>query len=190
MFKTAFCLALCGFTAVALAQDTSGGPRHVTASKLSPAESTSMELGGKRVLIQYSAPSARDYKTPANGDRKVEGGLIPYDHWWRLGANEATTLDTDADIMIGDLKVPKGVYTLYLIATSNSDWKLAVNKQTGQWGTEYNPGQDLGRVPMHVHKTGSMIETLKIELTSHGSDSGTLTIEWGHSRATVPVKLS
>lgn len=182
MFKTAVFLACSLCATIVVAQDTSGGPRHITKSDQSPAMSTETSIGGHRVLIQYSAPSARG--------RKVEGGLIPYDNWWRLGANEATTLTTDADIMIGNLNVPKGTYTLYLIATSGSDWKLAVNKQTGQWGTQYDQGQDLGRVPMKVTKTSAPVEQLAIKLHSSGENAGSLTIDWGSSRATVPIKLA
>src|SRR3954464_7270230 len=80
------------------------GNRKVTQNKLSPSADTSITLKGKPVTIEYNAPSARD--------RKVEGGLIPYGSVWRLGADSATTLTTDTDLMIGDLKVPKGVYTL------------------------------------------------------------------------------
>jgi Protein of unknown function (DUF2911). len=75
------------------------GNRRVTQNKLSPPADTSMTLGGHTITIEYNAPSARG--------RKVEGGLIPNDKPWRLGADSATTLTSDADIMIGDLACPR-----------------------------------------------------------------------------------
>jgi hypothetical protein len=141
-----------------------------------------MKLNGHTITIEYNAPSARG--------RKVEGGLIPYDRWWRLGADSATTLTSDADLLIGDLRVPKGVHTLYLVATSDTDWKLVVNKQTGQWGTTYKESEDLGRVPLKVTKLPQPAETLKITLTPAGESAGTLTIAWGQTEASVPVKLA
>ena len=130
------------------------GNRRVTDNKLSPSADTSMTVGGHTITIEYNAPSARG--------RKVEGGLIPNGTVWRLGADSATTLTSDADLMIGDLHVPKGVHTLYLLGADNG-WTLVVNKQTGQWGTEYNESQDLGRVPMKVTKTSAPVEKLQIK---------------------------
>jgi hypothetical protein len=86
--------------------------------------------------------------------------------------------------MIGDLKVPKGVYTLYLLG-GEKDWKLIVNKQTGQWGTVYDESKDLGRTAMKVTKVPTAAEALKITL----KNPGVLEVVWGNSQATVPVKL-
>lgn len=158
------------------------GNRGVTNNAKSPSAETSVALGGKQVTIEYNAPSARS--------RAVEGTLIPYGTAWRLGADNATTLTADTDLKIGDLTVPKGVYTLYLIAADASNWKLIVNKQTKQWGTEYSEPQDLGRTALKVARAGDMAETLKINLKPNGPKAATLEIIWGKSIATVPVKAS
>ena len=120
------------------------GNRQVTQNAKSPSAETAMTLGGKHVTIEYNAPSARG--------RQVEGGLIPYTEIYRLGADAATTLTTEADITIGDLKVPAGVHTLYLQAKEGGPWLLAVNNQTKQWGTMYDMGQDLGRNGDEAHQ--------------------------------------
>ena len=73
--------------------------------------------------------------------------LVPYGKVWRTGANPATTLITKANLKIGTLDVPAGTYTLYTLPNADQ-WLLIVNKQTGQWGTDYNEDQDLGRTPM------------------------------------------
>jgi hypothetical protein len=161
------------FTAFALLTAATGN-RRVTQNKQSPPADTSMKVGGKDVTIEYNAPSVRG--------RKVEGGLIPYGQVWRLGADSATTLTTDTDLKIGNLSVPKGVYTLYIAATEGG-WNLVVNKQKGQWGTEYNESQDLGRVPLKLTKLSQPVETLKITL-----NNGMLDIEWGSTKASVAVK--
>jgi hypothetical protein len=162
--------ALC---VVALSADT--GNRKKTNNAQSPHAETSATIGGKKVTIEYNAPSARG--------RKVEGGLVPYGKVWRLGADSATTLTTEGDIMIGNVRVPAGAHTLYVMA-SEGGWKLIVNKQTGQWGTVYNEPQDLGRVDMKVAKTSAPVETMKITL----EPAGMLVVEWGDTRASVPVK--
>ena len=156
------------------------GNRQVTQNAQSPSAETQIALGGKNIVIEYNAPSARG--------RKVEGGLIPYSAIYRMGADAATTLTTDADITLGDVKVPKGVHTLYLQASEGA-WQLVINKQTKQWGTDYNQGQDLGRTAMKVTHLASPVETFKITLTAKGSSAGELSVEWGNTEATVPIKL-
>ena len=156
------------------------GNRQVTNNPKSPSAETSIDLGGKKVIIEYNAPSARG--------RKVEGELIPYNEIYRMGADAATTLTTDTDLEIGALRVPMGVYTLYLQARESGDWQLAVNKQTKQWGTVYNQDQDLGRTPMKLTKLATPVERFKITLTTKSAGIGELSVEWGHTKATVPVK--
>ena len=156
------------------------GNRQVTQNDLSPSADTSIQLSGHPITIEYNAPSVRG--------RQVEGGLIPYDAWYRLGADAATTITTGADIKIGGLTVPKGVHTLFLYATK-SGWKLIVNKQTKQWGLDYDEKQDLGRVPMTLSKLPSPLEKFRITLKATGPKTGLLTVEWNLTKAEVPVSL-
>jgi hypothetical protein len=115
--------------------------------------------------------------------RKVFGGIVPYGQVWRTGANEATTLTTEADLQIGTLAVPKGTYTVYTIP-EQGQWTLIVNKQTGQWGTEYAQGQDLGRVPMKVSKTNKPVEMFTIAIEPKGQ-GGTLKMSWENTAASL-----
>lgn len=135
-------------------------------------------LDGKAISIKYASPSMRG--------RKIFGELVPFGQVWRAGANSATAFHTDADLMIGTLSVPKGDYTLYAIP-AEKEWTLVVNKQTGQWGTVYSEGQDLGRTKMAVKAAPAAIESFKITLSGSGK-AGTLQMEWENTIATVAVK--
>lgn len=106
---------------------------------------------------------------------------------WRLGADDATALHTDADLTIGTLAVPKGDYTLFT-QVDKMPWQLIVNKKTGQWGLDYDKSQDLGRVPMTMSKPAKPIETLKITLSSTGGNNGKLQVEWENVIASVTLK--
>jgi hypothetical protein len=98
---------------------------------LSPRDTARMELGaGKHLFIDYGRPSMRG--------RRIMGGLVPYGRVWRTGANAATTLVTDVDLTSAAVRVPRGTYTLYTLPTAGG-WTLIVNRQTGQWGTQYEP---------------------------------------------------
>ena len=159
------------FTTVLAAQDK---------KPLSPPGTASVTFAdGKTVTINYSRPSMRS--------RKIFGGLVPYDQVWRTGANAATSLKTDVDLDIGGTTVPKGSYTIYTLPGMNS-WQLIINKQTGQWGTEYNQGQDLARIPMKVTQRSSGLELFTISFDKTGGNSATLKLEWENTLASVDVK--
>ena len=80
-----------------------------------------------------------------------KGPLSPTmsDTWWRLGADEATTLVTDRDLMLGGAHVPAGEYTLFT-QQMNDEFHLIVNSDTGQRGTDYNADSDVLHIPMAV----------------------------------------
>ena len=147
---------------------------------LSPPMSATVTIDGKKLRVDYGAPSMRG--------RKVMGGLVPYGEVWCAGANDATTLITEADLDIAGLKVPKGSYTLWTIP-GKSEWTLIVNKQTGQWHTEYDESRDLGRVKINVKSIPMPVERFRIELASSGPNKGTLSLIWETTEAWAPITV-
>ncbi|HET7456153.1 MAG TPA: DUF2911 domain-containing protein [Gemmatimonadaceae bacterium] len=144
--------------------------------------------GPARIAISYGQPHARG--------RRIEGGLVPLDSVWRFGANAATTLHTDLDLTLGALAVPRGDYSLFLRYT-NKGYELIVNRQTGQWGTDYDATKDLGRVPLTARKLAEPEESLSIYLVPESARPaqgyaelrGTLRIKWGTSELTAPWQV-
>ena len=151
----------------------------------SPSASTSVVIGGKTISIKYSAPSLRGRKMFGPGGRISQDPTYPV---WRAGADDATALHTDADLLIGSLSVPKGDYTVFALVNVDP-WQLIINKQTGQWGLSYDAKQDLGRVPMTISKPSAPIETFKITLSGTGGNKGKLQLEWENVIASVPVTV-
>lgn len=151
----------------------------------SPPEKTTATISGKTVEISYSSPRVRGRE----GHIFTKDGLLSHDaHYpvWRAGANAATTLHTDADLTIGTLAVPKGDYTLFVDVSNPDRWFLIVNKQTKQWGLQYNSAHDLGKVPMAMTKPESMVEDLTWAITKNGGNKGQITLSWENYVATVP----
>jgi hypothetical protein len=161
-------------TAAAFAQHDAGEKK----KPLSPPATASGTIGKANVTVDYSAPSKRD--------RVIMGGLVPYDKVWRTGANAATTLTTSGDLDIGGLAVPAGKYTIYTIP-GEKGWTLIINKQNGQWGTEYDEKQDLGRVAMTVSPVKPTLETFVIGVKPGKGNKGALTFTWENVEASVPV---
>ena len=146
----------------------------------SPRDSVVQSVAGAQLKIDYGRPSKRG--------RVIWGGLVPWDRWWRTGANQATHFITDKDLVVGGTTVPAGRYTLYTLPVQSGAWKLIINKQTGQWGTEYNQGQDLARVDMKVEKLSPPVEqfTIKIEPQEKG---GIIRLVWDTAQASVPFTV-
>lgn len=145
----------------------------------SPPGTAEVTLKGKKITIDYSRPSMKG--------RKIVGELVPYGKVWRTGANEATTLKTEANLNIGGTNVPAGTYTIWSLPAEGT-WKLIINKQTGQWGTEYDEKQDLARIDMQKSQTKAPVEQLTISFDKKSADTADLVIEWENTRLTVPVK--
>ena len=110
--------------------------------------------------------------------------MAPYGEEWRTGADQATTIKSDKALMFGAMHVDPGTYTLYTLP-GEKQWQLIVSKKTGQWGIPYPKGEDLGRAPMTVTTAPAPAEllTITIEDTKSG---GTLHVDWGTTRASIP----
>ena len=145
---------------------------------LSPPAKATVQLNGKQVTIDYNSPSMRG--------RKIFGGLVPYNSVWRTGANSATTLKTETDLKIGSATVPAGTYTLYTLP-SKTTWKLIINKQTGQWGTQYDKSQDLARIDMQKNTLPQPQEKMSISFENTRGNTAQLHFRWDTTDVWVPV---
>src|SRR5256712_13944927 len=101
------------------------GPADNLAERSSPLDSIAVQIRGGTMKLCYSRPSARG--------RKVMGGLVPFDQPWRLGANEATSIQIPFAAEIAGVRVEPGTYTLYAIPGA-SKWQIVVNRGVQRWG--------------------------------------------------------
>jgi DUF2911 family protein len=145
----------------------------------SPHEAAEVTLKGKKITIDYGRPFLKG--------RKVGQELAPYGKVWRTGADEATELNTAIDLTIGSVKVPAGKYTLYTLP-SEGDWKLIINKQTGQWGTKYDESQDLARVDMKKSALPQPVEQFTISFDKKGEGTAEMNLAWENTRVSVTLK--
>ena len=157
-----------------VALETSGGG----AKQLSVRDTARATIGGASFMIDYGRPLARG--------RVLLGNVIPLDHVWRTGANAATQFTTSAPINVGGLRLARGTYTLWTVPHENGT-DLIVNKQIGQWGTEYFQSADLGRTPLGAGTAPTPVEKFTISIAPTDARHGTLVLEWGTFRWTAPI---
>jgi hypothetical protein len=142
-------------------------------------------LGNAHVVILYSRPARRG--------RELWGKLVPFDTTWRLGADYATQLKTDADIVIGGTRVAAGTYTLWLLPSQGQSFLIVNTKLQDPrdptrrlWGTQWDSAGDIARIPLEKHlnlPTDDERFHLFIE-------NGMLMIHWGNSGYGVSIKAN
>jgi len=142
--------------------------------RISTRDTVHATIGKAHVWVDYGRPALRGRNVWVNG---VLGDTI-----WRTGANAATQLRTDADIAIGGVTVPAGIYSLWTRTTPSNGYELVVNKQAGQWGTEYHPERDLARIPLRESTLSTPVERFTMAF-----EQGALVMTWGTKQLSVPV---
>ena len=158
-----------------VARETAGR----VAGAVSGRDTVTSKVGSAELWLDYGRPSRRG--------RQIFGVLVPWDTVWRTGANAATQFRTSADLDIGGTQVPAGIYTLWTIPTPTGGL-LVVNKQSGQWGTQYDSTQDLVRVPLHVTTVAQPVDTFTMQLPTGGTDS-VLRFTWDTRQFWVPIVI-
>jgi hypothetical protein len=142
---------------LAAAAVLAAGPAFAQANPRGEAQLT---LAGKAIAIEYGRPSLKGRDMLS----RAEVGQA-----WRMGADEPTTLKSDADLAFGEVKVPKGAYTLTATKVAADKWHLNV---LGADRTR------VAEVPLTSGKSAESVETFTIELSGEQS-AGTLKLLWG-----------
>lgn len=155
--------------------------RNGRVAQLSVRDTTRASIGNAAFTVDYGRPLARG--------RQLLGDVVPYDYVWRTGANAATQFTTSAPITLAGITVPAGTYTLWTVPrVKGAD--LIVNKQSGQWGTEYDGARDLGMARMRTETPSEPVERFTISIVGADARHGTLAMEWGPFRWTAPIVVA
>jgi hypothetical protein len=162
----------------AIAARLAAAERVTGQQQLSVRDTARATIGNAVFSVDYGRPLARG--------RTLLGNVILYDRVWRTGANAATQLTTSAPITLAGLSLPAGTYTLWTIP-HRQGVDLIVNRQVGQWGTEYGRAHDLGRAPMRSDSVDTPVEQFTISIEPSEARHGTLAMAWGSFRWTAPI---
>ena len=135
--------------------------------RVSPKETTTGEINGVEVSINYCAPSVKG--------RKIWGELVPYDKIWRAGANDATTIEFGKDISIQNNKLPAGKYSFFVIPNKEK-CTLIFNNDFKQWGSyNYSMDKDQLRIDVRPILNSKGIEKLVYEISDK-----TIYLKWSN----------
>mgnify|MGYP000955470926 CR=1 FL=1 len=150
---------------------------------LSPGGLAAYQKNGVDLTIQYGRPAK---KGRFIFGREKDKALLPYGKVWRTGANEATIIDFKNDINFAGQAVKAGKYSLWTIPEAGS-WKVILNKETGQWGTEYNDGKNLltADIAIRIRPNVQEIFTIYFEDKTTGAN---IILSWDQTEAIIPIQ--
>lgn len=146
----------------------------------SPNAKASQFIGVTEVTVDYSSPGVKN--------RKIWGGVVPFDKVWRAGANSATKLTFAKDVVIDGKPVAAGSYAFFIIP-SPQKWTLILNrdpKNAGVFG--YDKAADVLRVDVKPQPI-AMRERLIYTFSNMTESQGNLDLEWEKVRASLPIKV-
>ena len=158
------------------------GPADKLAERPSPLDSIAVQLGSGTMKLCYSRPSARG--------RKVMGGLVPFDQPWRLGANEATSINVPVPVEIAGVRVEPGSYTVYAIPGA-SGWQIVVNRDVKRWGVPIDDAvrrRDVGAGRVTPEPLSAPVETLTLKFAPTAGNTTELVLEWEKTRVRIPIR--
>lgn len=148
--------------------------------RVSPNASVSQTVGYTSITINYCRPAVHA--------RKIWGELVPYNKVWRMGANEATTIQFTTDVYVEGNKVPAGKYSLFTIPTEK-DWTIIINKVDKQWGA-YNYKQEEDLVRFKVKPVESAFaENLCYSFDNLTSSSASIFVRWENLKIAFKVEV-
>jgi hypothetical protein len=142
---------------------------------LNKPESVQTTIGSTDIKINYSRPSMRG--------RIIFGEVVPWNRFWRTGANAATKITLSSSIFFNNKELPAGEYSIFTMPTKNG-WTIMFNKEAKIWGTQYNPANDVLRVPMQVEHLKELVEVMTIEIIA-ANGGGSINVVWEKTKASV-----
>ena len=132
------------------------------------------------------------YNRPYKKGRQIFGALVPYNEVWRTGANEATTFETNKDILIDGSLLKAGKYSLWTIPMEDS-WKVIFNSEMYPWGITADklpsrlPQHDVLTVELPSRRLKNPLEQFTIGF-NQAFEMVNMNLAWDEVLVRVPIK--
>lgn len=133
------------------------------------------------------------YNRPYAKGRKIFGNLVPYNHIWRTGANEPTTLTFDKDILVDGTRLSRGTYSIWTVPKLAS-WKIIFNSKSYGWGVNFdgsvahNPKDDALIIEVPSQQLQEFVEQFAMFFEDK-NEFTTLSLQWENTGVVIPIKV-
>lgn len=166
------------FLAIIIASALLNATAQIKTPAPSPTQTIKQDFGISSIELIYSRPGIKG--------RKIFGDLVPWNKVWRTGANSATRIKFNDDVMFGGQPLKAGEYALYTFPNEN-EWEIIINKGSANWGTDYKQEDDIFRVKVKPTKLDHPVETFTMQFANVKPTSTDLMIRWDKTSVSVPI---
>ena len=163
---------------VCLAIGATGGAS-AQAVRKSQHGSVAQRIADTDVTIVYNRPVARG--------RELFGPTVPYGKEWDPGADDATTIAFSTDVSFGSVHLPAGKYSVWVVPMERGPWTFVLSTAAEVFHTPYPRGKDALRIPVTPQR-GPHMETLAFYFPVVDGDSAVLSLHWGTTVLSIPIK--
>jgi len=182
-------------------------PLQIKPIRPSQKASVMQTIGVTDVTITYSRPPVKGRTifadAPATMEARAKGEatldnqnerqkgepIVPYNHVWRAGANEATMFVVTDDVVINGQPLKAGTYSLHTIP-GKDEWTIIFNNDAGQWGSfTYNNKKDALRVKTKPQAMSENEELLTYSFDPVTDNSAQVNLRWEKVRVPFTVEV-
>ena len=155
---------------------------YVINNPVSPLETVSLD--DSDVSITYSRPFKNDRLIFGNAS---EEALVPYENYWRTGANRHTYIENNKDLNIDGNTLFPGKYSMYTIPGEN-EWEVFFNTNINYFGANRpDSSDDIVSVKVPVINLLNEVEQLTIDF-ERDSIFNYISIKWDLSKIIIPFR--
>lgn len=150
---------------------------------LSPLQKVNQNIAKTDIVIEYSRPSIKG--------RRIFGSLVPYEEYWRTGANRNTTIWFSQDVIIDKQRIKKGKYAV-ITKPGKEEWQFLLYQDIDNWDVPETIDEE--KIVCYTEVKPEMltetIESLNIYIGDFTNYNFELNIQWENSRIKIPVALT
>ena len=158
------------------------GPNVSAAQGYPPSQrgSVTQNVAYTNIAVTYGRPVARG--------RALFGGLVPWDEIWHPGADSATRIVFNHDIVVEGKSLRAGEYTLWLIPRESAPWTLIFSRAAHVFHKPY-PGERFEVLRVDVKpEQASHVESFTIYFPSVIRDEAVMRLHWGTTAVPIHIK--
>ena len=130
------------------------------------------------------------YSRPGVKGRKIFGTLVPYDKFWRTGANMATRIIFSTPVKLNGSEIKAGNYGLMSIP-GKDEWTIIINSEPPQVGPfKYNEAADVIRFKAKPIQLHDAVNTFTIDFDDILDESATMNLMWDKTRVSIKIEVA
>ena len=142
--------------------------------------SVTQNVAHTQVSVTYGRPVARG--------RELFGALVPWDAIWHPGADSATRVGFNRDVVIEGKALPAGEYSLWLIPRLTAPWTVIFSRSAHVFHLPY-PGTNRDALRVDVTpEQASHMESFAIYFPMVLRDSAVMRLHWGTTALPIRIK--